>query len=256
MNLFHFLQESVTYRLTRLSIILFCLLPVAAILLVRSYIRARKHRKNLRLLRSTQEMEILKARIETQEQTFCNISADLHDNIGQRLSLAYFLTTSLTDRGIDTGDIASILRKAIADLRDLSHSLSTNIIAAEGLEAAIKREIGLLNKGNRIKAEFFEPGERVQIDTDKATILYRVFQEAIQNVMKHANAQVVKTAISAELEGLHMTIADDGIGMEPGTVERNGFKNMRARLNLINGNLSIENSPVGTTLFIKIPLDK
>ena len=256
MNLHTFLQVSITYRLTKLSIVLFCLIPVAALLLVGSHFRARKHKKNLRLLRSAQEMEILKARIETQEQTFLNISADLHDNIGQKLSLAYFLATRLADSGIDTGDIPVLLRKAISDMRHLSHSLSGDTIAAEGLQAAIKHEIDLLNKGNLVRAEFFPGSDEVHIHNDKATLLYRVFQEAIQNALKHAKAAIIKTVLGRENNELHMTISDNGAGFAPGAVEGQGLRNMRSRLKLINGTLDIENGPVGTTLFIKIPLDK
>lgn len=256
MNFHYFLQIIVTYRVNRAAIILICSLPFLILLIFLLVRSVRKQKKRLSLLRTTREMEILKARIETQEQTLLNISADLHDNIGQKLSLVYFLSTRLADSGIETGDIPSLLRKAIADLRDLSHSLSGDTIRVEGLQAAIRHEINLLNKGNLLRAEFFPEGDEVEIQTDKATLLYRVFQEAIQNVLKHAKAAVVKIFLSREDNELHMKIADNGIGFDPAAAEGHGLRNMRSRLKLIHGTLDIEKTTVGTTLFIKIPLDK
>lgn len=254
MNLHIFLQYGITYRLTKLSIFLFLCIPVAIIVNIILKRKLRQNNKKLSRIQLQHQNELLRARVETQEQTFRNMSADIHDNIGQQLSNAAFITDGLSDQEPRRDELASIIRKGIRDMRDLSHSLSAKVIADEGLASAIKREFDLLNKGNRIRAQFFQLAEPAELDTETATLLYRVFQEAIQNVMKHAKASIVRAFLCKENDELHMTITDDGTGFSPDAVEGLGLTNMRARLKLINGSLEIENTPGCTTLLIKIPL--
>ena len=255
MNL-NILLQSIEYHLTKLSMVLFAAMPFlflfALILLRRVWLQ----KKNLQLLRMVHENEVLKARVGTQEQTFRNISNDIHNNIGQRLTLINRLTERIKDRGIDTSDITVMLRDVMADLRHLSHSLGTDILERLGLAAAIQHDINFLNKDNTIKAEFYHPQNNLPVDIDTAILLYRVFQEVIQNVLKHAKADKVSTMIALSDDRLCMTIADDGSGFAPDAAEGHGLSNMRARLKLINGSLRIDKEPGGTALYIIIPLNK
>ena len=214
-----------------------------------------EHKKKIFFMQVQHDNEILKVRLETQEQTFQNISAEVHDNIGQQLSLAHFHSERITEAGTDASHITLILRNAIADLRDLSHSLSSENIAELGLPALIKKDLVQLNKGNRIATEYIEQGAPLSLTIDDATLLYRVFQEAIQNVLKHANATKLKVFFIHEAHELKIIVEDNGSGFKQEHGSGYGIENIRLRLKLLRGGLSIDSNEQGSRLLIKIPLN-
>ncbi len=233
-------------------VFLFCV-PTTIWVLLRSFQRKWLTKKQLFLLQVQHDNDMLRARVETQEETFRHISAEVHDNIGQQLSLAHFHAERLEEQAAEPGQITSIIRRAIADLRDLSHSLSAEVISDEGLPAAIRKDISKLNRGGNLHAEFIMIAGDIHLPKDTAIILYRVFQEAIQNMLKHSKADKLKVFMNRENGELQLGIVDNGKGIPANTPDGNGFKNMKARLKLLGGNFSVETHEHGTSLMISTP---
>ena len=207
--------------------------------------------------------ELLKAQLEIQEQTFKTISQELHDNIGQVLTLAKLnlntLDINVKDKAIDKIDDAkSLISKAIQDIRDLSKTMNTDTIATVGLCNAIKMELNMLEKTGTIKTGFQAIGDSSQINPQVELILFRIVQEAFHNIIKHAKAANIEVLANYSNNQLQLTIRDNGDGFEHTKLsEGNGLQNMQSRCKLIKADFDISSSiGQGTFITISVPLYK
>jgi len=192
--------------------------------------------------------------IETQEQVLQNISQDLHDDAGQQLT---YLNFQLEHLKLDAPALVPTLdpiSKAIAELSDsirgISHSLSHQLITGQDLFGAMEKEIERLNRQKSVRFTFtasrqsngtLPPGHQI--------VIYRIFQESIQNILKHARASEV--TVTLEMAPFRLTIRDDGKGFNPALTSNGGtlgLQNMHARAALVDCRLSIETAPGQGTL--------
>jgi signal transduction histidine kinase len=216
-------------------------------------------------LRSGFQQTLLQSQLEIQEQTLKNISQEIHDNIGQALTLAKLNLNTMP--GVSETQQESIITtkgiisKAISDLRDLSRSLNTDYIADMGLQKALEYELGLINKSTLIKTELKTEGQAFRMDKQKELILFRIVQEALNNTIKHAYAKNINAAINYNNDKLELSIIDDGKGfaITEQTTENGaglGLRNMQNRAKLIAAEFSISSSPEnGTTIKIVMPVN-
>jgi two-component system, NarL family, sensor kinase len=205
------------------------------------------------------DKNLLSTQIEIQEQTFENISREIHDNIGQKLSLIKLNLNTLSKHqsGSDLEKIncsKNLISTVISDLRDLSQTLGSDNILANGLVKAIEFDINQLRKSGNYEIFFKVLGEQIFLDTKKELILFRIFQEVLNNIMKHADATTIFIDITFDKHTFTIQIKDDGIGYPE--VENNsgtGIKNMRKRVRLIGGDFEIKSNS-GTLIKVEIPL--
>jgi len=228
--------------------------------------RQMKHRLEMESVKEQYNQEILKTQLEIKEQTLKNISEEIHDNVGQVLSLAVLSLSAIelddTEKAADKIEsITKLVEKAVADLRNLSKTLDSDNIANLGLATIIKFEMDLLEKTGVYKTSFELNGEEKKLSGEKEIVLYRIIQESLNNIIKHAKASFIKIVLSFSDSQLNIEIADDGSGFERVDVgERNiylngaGIKNMQRRANLIGGCFDIKSVPSsGTTISLKVP---
>lgn len=198
--------------------------------------------------------EILQTQLEIQEQTLKNVSQEIHDNIGQTLSLTKLNLFTLNkekpqafDEKLDTSK--QLLTKAIQDLRAISRSLNADNVLAGGLLRAIDNELQVLNKSGEIQGELTVHGTATRIDDKKELILFRIVQESINNAVKHANASRIDISMSYQAGGVQLEIADDGEGFQQDDVEMgSGLRNMKNRAKMINGDCNIVSNKNGTII--------
>ena len=191
------------------------------------------------------------------------ISQEIHDNIGQTLSLAKLNLNTLDmeqrEKALGkVGDAKELVGKAIQDLRDLSRTLNTDNIAALGLVKAIDAELQLLQKSGLVKTALEVKGQVVKADPKKELILFRIVQEAIHNVIKHAQASAVGVTAAYEGSYLRLSLADNGVGFDLGGGRGNGsgLNNMRSRSQVIGGQLDISSGAGrGTNITIQLPIN-
>ena len=216
-------------------------------------------------LQSQFQKTILQTQLEIQEQTLKTISQEIHDNIGQVLSLAKLnlntmdisKTDELQDKILNSKNLVS---KAIQDLRDLSRSLNTDNIAAMGLMRAIEYELELIRKSGVHQTQLNIEGTIIRLDAQKELIIFRIVQETINNIIKHANAKniFIDAVFKSNLE---LSIKDDGDGFDKIEKETNlpsgmGLKNMESRAKMIGAEFSINSlSGNGTQVILQIPLN-
>jgi signal transduction histidine kinase len=217
------------------------------------------HQKEVLDLKVQYEQAILMSQLEIQEQTFKNISQEIHDNIGQVLSLAKLNLNTIT-QAENTETIAlteELLGKAIADLRDLSRSLNSEKITDIGICSAIKHELGILEKVAKIKTVFFCTDEEVSLDNEQTIIAFRMIQEILNNIMKHAKATLITANIAETGDFTTISIADNGKGFDIAKLNSTetgiGLKSIQQRSKLINAQCNISSIPgSGTQIQIVI----
>ena len=205
--------------------------------------------------------EILRSQLEIQEQTLKNISQEIHDNIGQLLSLTKL---NLATADIEQKETArqkidnshQLVSKAIVDLRNLSRSLDTDHISEKGLEASIAFELELIEKTGKHKTEFKVEGNVVKPDKQKELILFRIVQECFNNIIKHADANAIKVFMVYGADSVSITITDNGKGFNMEISETGlGLRNMSNRAKLIGAEFSINSIPGdGTRIGILLPI--
>ena len=232
-------------------------------------------KKQLQYLRDKEQLrvkfdkEILESKLEIQEQTFKNISQEIHDNIGQVLSLAKITINSMDCNNkemlVEKISTSSLLvSQAILDLRDLSRSLNADAIVEMGLLKSIEYELELINKTGRYQTNLIKEGTHQRLSHKHELILFRIFQEALNNVLKHSKASEINMKINYNSTNFIMHISDNGIGFDPSSTlspENNvnlglGITNITNRAGLIGADFRIiSEEGKGTTITIDLPLN-
>ena len=254
-------KEKVDIIIAVISISLFILLLVISVLfLFRIYLK----RKNKLLLEKERmniefEQTLLKSKLEIQEQTFNDISREIHDNIGQVLSLVRINLNTL-QAPADADKIVLMdewMEKAITDLRHLSHSLDADHIRNHGWMSPVKKLLNGLQRSGKFQTYVEHDDELPALGNDKPIILFRMIQEVINNVIRHAGADTIHLEAKKENDKIVVRIRDNGkgfdVGRNPGGV---GLQNLKSRSKMINAELLIRSEAgQGTTVIISIRKD-
>lgn len=202
-------------------------------------------------LKSSFKQELLKTRIEIQEETLNYVSREMHDNITQVLSFVK-LNLGLLGKKLDgdeqakLNDTRELVAQTITDLRNLSKSLSFEHISALGLVKTLEMEAVRINKSGLIHVDVTVEGEVYSLGEQRELVLFRVFQEALNNVLKHADAANIKIGLHYNTQMFNLTIEDDGVGFQPELLNDksgSGLRNMTNRAGLIGAEAVISSSP-------------
>jgi len=207
--------------------------------------------------------EIIKSKLETQEQTLQNISWELHDNVGQLLSVARMqlniVQPNLNEeqKAIvqETGDIIS---KSLQEIRSLSKLLNPEVVRNIGLHEAIQLEIDRFNRLNYINAIFDVNGSIIPIDQKDEIILFRIIQEFLSNSVKHSKTKKMDVVATYNREVLIIKIQDYGVGFDDASIKKgSGLLNMKSRAELINTEFDLKSEKnKGVSLTLTYPILK
>ncbi len=256
------------------DIILFLVVTTLVILLMAGFIltilflyrkRQSTHEKDLETIKSENEKNMLTTQLEIQEQTFHHISREIHDNISLSLTLAKLHLRTLNwdnkEQSIEKINCSiELLGQSIHDLSDISKGLNADVIIQHGLTRALEdelqriRQIGLFNISSQLT------GNPVYMEAQKELIIFRIVQEAFNNIIKHAKASEAQLNLHYDIEKLYISIVDNGNGFDTGVVmgkRSAGLKNMETRIKMLEGDINISSMPgLGTTLSFTIPFDQ
>ncbi|MBA4195989.1 MAG: hypothetical protein C0459_00415 [Chitinophaga sp.] len=250
-----------------LAIFLFSIISAllgAFIILIFLTYRKRKNKYIQEKIELIQEFEkqTLQSQLEIQEQTFNIISQEIHDNVGQILSLAKVQMNILEEQLVNPPailkDTKENISRAMNDLRDIAKGLSTERIEQFDILQALQHEVDRLNKTKANLCSINVIGAVQKIDSKKKLIVFRIVQEALNNVLKHAYASKINLALVFQETELAIQIIDNGKGFNL-TDENHtglGLQNIIKRASLIGGNASIESEiNNGTTINLNIPYE-
>lgn len=208
------------------------------------------------------EEEITKSKGEIQEQALKNISWEIHDNVGQLLSVAKMQINMLQmelpeiqqNKIIEVGEIVG---KSLQELRGLAKSLNPETIKNKGLIESLTHEIDRFNRLNFINASLKVSGESFNLSSEKEIILFRILQESFNNTLKHSKANILKVRLNFNPSNLEIFVDDDGVGFDMNASNNFGgigLLNMESRTKLIGAKFVMESAEnKGTKLYISCP---
>ena len=222
----------------------------------------------LALERSEEQLHTLTGRILTaQEEERRRIAQDLHDDVNQRLALL-MLELQRVDRQIGSSpgtaqdavhNVLKGLESLSDDVRYMAYRFHPSILDDLGLKAALQRLLDDFSVRTGVQALFVHQPLDQPLDKTASTALYRVVQESLSNIARHAKATRVEVEVTVEEEGVVVVVRDDGKGFDQLTVDRCegglGLLNMRERLLSVQGTCEVESSlGKGTTVSMYVPL--
>lgn len=220
------------------------LITVFSYLLARLYItKVKKHAEELHAKDMEYQKTLTETIVETQEQLLQNISRDLHDDAGQQITALNFQIENYKHDHPEEVERLSILSQSLNHLsqsvRSISHSLSSQLIMQQDLGKAVRNELERLQKNSRITFSFEIHEVLPFLRDDEKLIIYRIFQESLNNCLKHARAKTITVQLLAQPK-FSLTIQDDGKGFDLKEKSLSlGMITMKRRAELINCTLSI-----------------
>ncbi|WKN30838.1 histidine kinase [Porifericola rhodea] len=243
------------------------LLLITAFIVGFIFVHQRQYHKYLQEkeeLKNLYKQEILKAQLEIKEQTLNTLSQEIHDNIGQVLSLAK-LNLSTLQRHTDKYTLEKVrhtkelIGKSIQDLRNLSKSMNSEYILNQELSHALQKELDMINKTGMYATELKLSGTEVPISPQKKLILFRISQEILNNAIKHSQAKTIAINIGYSTDGLNLGFQDDGKGLDMAMLSRSsgtGLGNIIHRAKVIGATAQFDSQPLkGTQIQISLPTE-
>jgi two-component system, NarL family, sensor kinase len=207
-----------------------------------------------------------KAVIEAEERERKRIAGDLHDGVGQTMSAAKMNLSAIQsnlpfvseEQRINFEKVVHLIDESCQEVRTVSHNMMPNALLKAGLSSAVREFIDKIDQ-HIIKISLYTEGLNERIDTNVETVLYRVIQECVNNVIKHAGASQLDISLIKDKEGISTTIEDNGKGFDSkDTTKFNGIglKNIQSRIDYLKGTVEWDSSPGnGTLVAIHVPVN-
>ena len=206
---------------------------------------------------STFEQELANSQVEIKEQTLNYIGQELHDDLGQKLSVARLMTNKLIlSSESETKEIAQeinlLIGECIQDIRNLSKVFITKQVEHFGFVESLEREIFRIQRLQLMEVDYKINNHDLQISSRHALILFRIIQECINNVIKHSKSKYIELLVEDHEKSIEIKINDTGIGFNTHQKDDgSGLKNMISRANIINANFEIKSADhKGTKILI------
>jgi len=228
---------------------------------------ADRERAEEQLKTSRDRLRALAARLQTvREEERTSIAREIHDELGQactaiKMDLALIgrkLTTKQTQLRTKVDSSVQIVDNMIATLRRIASELRPRTLDDLGLPAALESQAQEFEGRTGIRCSVTLPHEPLTLDTDTSTAIFRIFQESLTNVARHAHASLVEASLKVEKVRIVFQVFDNGRGFDPreANVHKSlGLVGMQERALMLNGDFKIEGVPgVGTTMTLTIPL--
>nr|WP_289037064.1 sensor histidine kinase [uncultured Allobacillus sp.] len=203
--------------------------------------------------------------IEAQEEERRSLSREMHDGPAQMLAnvmiRSEIVGKTFRERGIDQGlgevkTMKEMVRKALYEVRRIIYDLRPMALDDLGLVPTLRKYIATTEEYHQVRIEFILRGRERRFTQQFETAAFRLIQEALQNALKHAEARIIRVVYEDTPTKLNLHITDDGKGFNPNekNEESFGLIGMRERIDILNGEFSIESSPgSGTRVKISIP---
>lgn len=219
----------------------------------------------IELERSREELRELSRHLQTvREEEKQRIAREVHDELGATLSVLKMdlesldgqLPAELTEARAKRSAMIQLVDSAVATTRKIVTDLRPSILDDLGLPAALRWQIGEYEKHTKLGLHLEMPDPDIALDRERGLALFRIFQETITNVARHANAANAWITLAQTDRAYVLTVRDDGDGVSDENLRKptsHGVRGMRERAQHFGGNLSISSSAEGTTVVVTIP---
>jgi PAS domain S-box-containing protein len=238
------------------------------VLVINSDITERKRGEESLVLQKEQ-LRALAERLQwVREEDRKRVARDLHDQIGQILTAIKMDMTWMTRHLPESeGDVLARLKESIQLVNDgvkavraICSGLRPGVLDDLGLAAAIEWQASEFAARNDVRCQVSVPPVDLHLDGDRATAAFRIFQECLTNVIRHAHAKSVSVSLCQHDDNIVLVVEDDGIGFRQSDLSNSlgslGLLGMKERAQFCGGNVQISSSPGnGTTVTIRVPVD-
>lgn len=247
--------ETNAYRFLALSVVLVLLGSTA---LIRSNRRLFDRVNDLSIQRRTLAREL----ISNQESTLRAISRDLHDEFGQILTAIGAMLGRARRHAPDANfegqvlEVNQIVQDTLEKVRSLSQSLQPVILEEQGLIAAIEWHLNAFERQHGIAVRYQRSGNPPALESARSIHIYRILQEALNNIAKHAKVREASLNLTITQDRLEIEITDQGSGIPVGYKAGVGLAGMRERAELLNGSIQFKRLNAGTTVHLTVPLER
>lgn len=239
----------------------FVMFVVAVVIYIWKYKqRKREHDTEIKKKNETHQRELLATQLEIQQATMQQIGRELHDNIGQKLTLVSLYTQQLlyenkvTEVSERIDQVSQIINQSLQDLRSLSKTLTDDNINQKDIITLIQEEVDNTNDFKNCKVSFEHNFKQLDLEFVQKNVLLRITQEFIQNSIKHSKCENIFITLTTSDEALwELNIRDDGKGFDRSKITSNGIglTNMKNRAVIIGAEFNLESQEnQGTTLSI------
>lgn len=231
------------------------------------------HRRQRQSLREKQELqqtfqrELLQTQIETQNQTLLQVAEELHDHIGQLLTVVKMRLNGLEDEQLHPEtrhaieQARELVGTIITDVRSMVKTLDHNAVERFGLLPSLTLELQRIERMGRVRAQLLTSGEPYALEKQAEIVLMRMAQESLNNALKHSHARLLTVTVDYQASTFVLSVADDGQGFDPHYVAKRpaeqaglGLSNLQRRAELLGGTCLIQSRPgQGTRVAIQIP---
>ncbi len=221
----------------------------------------RIHEQELEDLLQTQELKMINAALEGQEVERRRIAKDLHDRLGSLLTTIKWRMDdwlegkeNATDPNLQQTN--KLLDEAYLEVRRVAHDMNSGVLAKFGLLPALEELRNTLTENSSLEVEVLSYGMQRRLDSTYEILIYRMIQELVSNILKHAEASQVSIQVQRIEEQVQITVEDDGRGFEKDKMTAGmGLRNIEARVQGLNGSWEIDSGRGGgTSIFIDLPL--
>ncbi len=217
---------------------------------------------------SEQAVHILANRLEAQEEERKRVAKDLHDRVSVMLSGVQLFFKAIDDKVSTLQEetvtqftqATELLGDAAKEVRLISHNMVSGVLHEYGLSRALQDLVNTINRTNQIEVKLYDFKMEQRIDAKVETNVFRIIQELVNNVLKHAEATKIDIGVNffKEENLLNVVVEDNGKGFDPDKVEKKvgiGLGNIKERMNFMNGELTVDSELGRGTIFIMdIPL--
>lgn len=257
-------SNEILFAIIATSIVFTLLVSLVGVLIFFHRQKVKRLDMEREIMQAQYKQTLLQSQVEMQEQTFDNISREIHDNVGQLLSLAK-LQLSIIERSQNVdrpllSEVKDNIGNALADLRDIAKSLSGERMKMLGFIQTIEEETERINRSKVLQASLSVSGQVYKFSLQKQLIMVRIVQEALQNIIKHSQAKNADVAFLYLKDRLELTVSDNGKGFN--STEKIsgksglGLQNIMNRTEVIGGVAAISSTPnKGTEIKLSIPYE-
>jgi signal transduction histidine kinase len=214
-----------------------------------------------------ERVRLLRQLVVAQENERRRISRELHDQLGQQLTALSLKISALKSAPLpppaqaQVVSLADLVKQLDTDLEFLVWELRPTALDDLGLQEALADFVDSWSRNSNVPAQFHLRGlgESARLPAEIETVLYRIAQEALNNIAKHAHAKQAELILERRGSEIILIIADDGDGFDPGqpsspTSKGLGLVSMNERAALVGGSVEIESARgQGTTVFVRLP---
>lgn len=248
-------EDSGAFFIVMVALTILLLLLTVVVILFSVFMR----RKNTLLIqqereRQNFEQELTETQIEIREETLRNISWELHDNIGQLLTLAKIQTQNSRGKASEIDEAVETIGKGLTEVRALSKLINPEALNNMVLPEALELELDRFKRMAYLQPVLEVKGVPIRIEKKIETIIFRILQEFLTNTVKHSKASVLKVNVHYKEDSLNVLISDDGVGFDYEEARaRNGIglTNIETRAKLIGAEVHYD-SKIGEGTQLKL----